>query len=57
MKEINKKEELLLIRGGAKLSGTYINAIVGAVKIIFEIGKAFGSSIRRSTSGKLCELK
>lgn len=56
MKEIVENDVLLSINGGIKISGSMINAIVGTVKIIFEIGKALGSSIRRSRDNKLCPI-
>lgn len=54
MQIINKDEELLAIRGGIKISGSYINAIVSAIKLVFDIGKGLGSSMRRGFGGNLC---
>ena len=50
------KEELLLIKGGASISGTLINAIVRAVNAALEFGRTLGSSIRRGIAGKTCPL-
>ena len=56
MVEISKNK-LKHIAGGTSISGTVINAIVGIIKIIEDIGKAFGSSIRRIEDDSLCPLK
>lgn len=53
---INEERSLLEITGGLKLSGAVINAFVSSVKIIYEIGQALGSSIRRTKDKKLCPL-
>lgn len=51
-----EKQELLQIVGGFTLSGTFINAIYKAASTIMDIGRAFGTSIRRSISGNICPL-
>lgn len=51
-----RKEELREIDGGTSLSGTLINAFTSGMKTILEIGRSFGTSIRRLTSDKLCEV-
>ena len=56
MKKIDNNE-LLSIIGGWNLSGTIINAFVGAGKFIYGMGQAFGSSIRRISANKLCPLR
>lgn len=45
--------ELNNINGGA-LSGAIISSIIRGANIIFEIGKSFGSSIRRLMTKNLC---
>lgn len=47
------KEELLNINGGT-LNGTIINALVRAYTFILEVGKSFGSAIRRVGNGTRC---
>ena len=47
-------EELMLVKGGG-LTGTILNALSRAVTTIFELGQAFGSSLRRAISGKSCK--
>ncbi len=49
------KEELLKISGGA-VSATLINAIVKGIYILIELGKSLGSTIRRVTANKSCEI-
>ncbi len=48
-----KNEELNIIVGGS-ISGAIISSIIRATTTIFEIGKAFGSSIRRLISRRYC---
>lgn len=46
--------ELYLISGGADLNGNLLNALSRLVNTILELGRALGSSLRRSRSGKSC---
>ena len=55
--DILNEEELYEINGGAvNWSGTFINAITSAGKFIYNIGQAFGSSIRRIVGGNYCQI-
>lgn len=45
--------ELNSINGGA-VSGAIISSIIRGANIIFEIGRSFGSSIRRFMTKNLC---
>lgn len=47
--------ELKSINGGA-ITSTLINAIVKGFSLIIELGKSLGSTIRRVTSGKTCDI-
>lgn len=49
-----EKTELQSIIGGA--NATYINAVVRGVNTLLDIGRSFGSAIRRLTSGNICPL-
>ncbi len=50
-----KQEELLNIYGGAtKISGTFINSIARLGKVVYNVGQALGSSIRRIKTNKYC---
>ena len=52
-----KDNELYEIEGGAiNWSGTFINAITSAGKLIYNIGQALGSSLRRIVGGNYCSL-
>lgn len=54
MKKLDK-DELLNIKGGA-ITGTYVNAIVRGIEALLDLGRSFGSSIRRWTSNDICRL-
>lgn len=46
-------KELLEVRGGA-LSGTVIEALTNLMDKIFDLGRSWGSSLRRLISGDRC---
>ena len=51
-------DELKKVSGGTTvISGPIINAIVGVITLIEDIGKGFGSSIRRIIDNNLCTLE
>lgn len=51
------KQELLNTVGGKSiLTGTLLGNIYKLGSKIFEIGQALGSAIRRSKSGKICQI-
>lgn len=49
-----KKEELLEVKGGAGFSSTLLNAMMRTVSVMFSIGQAVGSAIRRAVNGSYC---
>ena len=49
-----KKEELFKIKGGTTLSSAMLNALMRTVSVMFSIGQAVGSAIRRTSSKKYC---
>ncbi len=51
-----KDEELLLINGGANFSGVMINSLVRGMIILLDIGRSFGSALRRIHDKKMCTL-
>lgn len=51
------KDELLLINGGAAISGTIINAVVRMFNLALEIGRTIGSTIRRKEENAMCTLE
>ena len=48
------QDELITIHGGADLPSTIINALVRLIDITLELGRSFGSSLRRLKDGNLC---
>ena len=53
MKKLSKKEMSLI--NGSGLTGTLINAVKNGILSIADIGRYFGSSIRRLVEGNLCK--
>lgn len=53
MKQI-KKEEMLLVKGGAGFSSAMLNALMRTVSVMFSVGQAVGSAIRRAVNGNYC---
>ena len=52
MKELTNKE-LNLVIGGA-VSGAVISSIIRGVTVILELGRSFGSALRRIITKKYC---
>lgn len=46
-------KELNNIVGGA-MTGTFISSLIRGASLIFEIGKSFGSALRRMIKGNYC---
>ncbi len=51
------KKEAKMISGGAGISGTLINALIKGFNAFMDIGRYFGSSIRRLIGGNYCPIK
>ena len=45
-----------IIECGLSVSGTLINAFTSGIKIVLEVGRSFGTSLRRIISGNLCSI-
>lgn len=56
MKKI-ELEEMYTIVGGISITSALLNALVGAASTIYDVGRAFGSAIRRLSSNNLCSFK
>jgi len=56
MKNLSKNEMLLIVGGASTISGTIVNAFVDGIKIVLELGRSFGSAIRRLSSNNVCGL-
>lgn len=50
-------DEMYKIVGGISITSAVINALTNAASTIFNVGKAFGSAIRRFSSNSLCSFK
>lgn len=58
MKELNK-EELIEAEGGSVasvLNGTILSTLVKGATLFFDVGKSFGSAIRRIFTGNICGM-
>ena len=53
--KLNNKE-LNVVIAGASISGTLINSIIKGFNSFLDIGRYFGSSIRRIIGGNICPL-
>ncbi len=53
MKNLSK-QELLKIQGGSLLNNTLISTLIKGAQTFFEIGKSFGSAIRRIFTSCMC---
>lgn len=49
--------ELKMIEAGASITGTLINSLIKGFNSFLDIGRYFGSSIRRWVSKSSCPLK
>lgn len=47
--------ELMDINGGG-ITAAFLQGITKAVSTVYDIGRAFGSAIRRITSGNICQI-
>ena len=52
MKELTNKELNLVI--GGSISGAVLSSIIKGASLIFEIGRSFGSSLRRMMTKNYC---
>lgn len=51
-----KKEQLIQIEGGIKITGTLITAWTKGINAILDLGRSLGTAIRRIGSNKICSL-
>ena len=53
--DILKKEEMISVKGGAiDFSSALLNAMMRTVAVMFSMGQAVGSAIRRAINGNYC---
>ena len=55
MKKVTKKD-MLNIKGGLAFTASFLSSFVRGVNAFMDIGRSFGSSIRRISAGKACPL-
>lgn len=54
MMERLKKEEMFLVKGGTSLTSAMLNALMRTVSVMFSVGQAVGSAIRRAVNKNYC---
>lgn len=55
MKELSKNE-MLEVTGSGDITSTIVSTYIKCFGQIYEIGKSFGSAIRRLVTGKICKI-
>lgn len=55
MKEL-KNEQLYEVQGGFSFSASFLNSLARSVNSILELGRTFGSSIRRISCNSYCKV-
>lgn len=56
MREI-EKQEMLDVEGGANsITGSMLTAVYKTIEVIYFIGEALGSYIRRAVEKKMCDI-
>lgn len=56
MKALANKDMICISGGSNNITASVINAIAKLVDTLFDIGRALGSSIRRSSNNGICPL-
>ncbi|MCI5836176.1 MAG: hypothetical protein MR227_05785 [Firmicutes bacterium] len=51
-----KKDELLKIVGGFNITATFMNSIARGIETILDLGRSFGTAIRRVVGKSICTL-
>ncbi len=49
------KQTLLQIKGGMSISASMISALVRGIDVIIDVGRSFGSALRRMKDGNMCK--
>ena len=50
------ENELLDIEGGINITGTMLNSIIKGISTILDLGRSFGTAIRRVGTGNICPM-
>ena len=56
MKDLDNQELCKTCGGGTSITGSLVDAVVGGLKVIYDIGKNLGFSIRHFSEGTLCPI-
>lgn len=54
--EILNDSKMIVIEGGAAISGALINSFSRAINVVLDLGRAIGSAIRRVAAGSYCKI-
>lgn len=54
--EYIRLEEMYQIIGGVNITTTLLNSLKNSVSLLFDVGRALGSSIRRISSNNICQF-
>lgn len=49
-------DKLCAVVGGLSISGSIISAFTSGIKTILDVGRSFGTAIRRIVEGNLCQI-
>ena len=49
-------EKLMTIEGGLSISGAIINSITSGIKVFLDLGRSFGTALRRVMANKTCKM-
>ena len=50
-----KKQEMISIKGGAtSINSAVLNAMMRTISVMFSMGQAIGSAVRRAVKGSYC---
>lgn len=51
-----KNEELINVKGGINITGTFISSLVKGIGTMLDLGRSFGTAIRRWMNGSVCSV-
>ena len=50
------ENKLMELDGGLSISGAIVNSFTAGIKVTLDLGRSFGTAIRRVISGNLCKM-
>jgi len=51
-----RNEELLTVIGGINITGAFLTSIYKGINTVLDLGRSFGSALRRISTGSMCSL-